>query len=675
MPENPPNHLIGETSPYLLQHLFNPVDWHPWNDETLYRARAENKLMVISIGYSACHWCHVMEKESFEDREVASLMNRHYVSIKVDREERPDVDQVYMTAAYIVSGRGGWPLNVIALPDGRPVFAGTYFNRDQWIYLLDFLAKNFQSDPDELVRQADAIHLKMTFPENLRPSGSLTPGNAQLPDNLFLEWQKILDDQDGGTIGAPKFPMPVNFEYLLRYGVISGNRKAIDAVNLTLRKMACGGIYDHIGGGFSRYSVDDRWHIPHFEKMLYDNAQLVNLYAQGFQHSREPLYREVVEDTLRFIERELTSPEGLFYASLDADSAEGEGAYYAWTADELQDMLKEDAQLFMDYFGISENGNWENGKNILFVNRSPDELPVKYSMEKEHIDQKIRKCKEKALEVRGKRAKPGLDNKVITAWNALMISGLVSAYKACDEEMYLRKAEKAARIYAGILEDHQRLFRLFPASGIQSPPAFLDDYAFMIKAFLDLYQATFAPEWLDKAEMMIGHTITHFFDDHTGLFYYTSDTSPALIDRKKEIPDNVTPSSNSQMALNLLVFGHISGKEKWNNLAVAMLQKVYSGIQSEPSFYGNWAIGLLLAIYPPYEVAIVGANCKSILRQFNAGYLPQALFCGSEDGLYPDPVKGRFREGKTLIYVCRERTCSEPLNNAAETIQRILFRE
>jgi uncharacterized protein len=668
------NHLAGETSPYLLQHARNPVDWHPWNKESLDRAAKENKLLIISIGYAACHWCHVMEKNCFEDEDVALAMNESFLSIKVDREERPDIDQVYMNASYVVTGRGGWPLNVIALPDSRPVYAGTYFPKRDWLKLVGYFAERYKSNPAELIRQAEEIHSEIKRIDKISGLAATVVDNPEKLNTLLSEWKRIWDLKNGGMTGAPKFPMPVNLGFLLHYGFLTKNKEALRFVELTLDEMGNGGIFDQLGGGFSRYSVDDHWHIPHFEKMLYDNAQLVAIYSLAFRFFRKPHYEEIARTTLAFIERELKSPGGLFYSSLDADSEGREGEYYVWKASEIYENLGEDAHLFAGYYGITEEGNWEEGRNVLHVNE--DDLCIRYGITREELLKTISASREMLFAVMQKRIPPALDNKILTSWNALMISGYVDAFKAFGEESFLVRAETVALNYKKILDNHHQLFRLYdpsnirdPASGIRKINAFLDDYAFIIKAFLDLYQVTFNNEWLEKAGNLIDLTVTNYFDPASGLFFYTSAEDPALIDRRMELSDNVIPASNSMMALDLFIYGKITGKVKWIALSKSMLGKMDSAIFSNPSFYGNWSVLLTNVLIPPFEIAIVGSDCLAILKDFNTMYLPQSIFYGGTDESGNDMLKGKKVPGKTMIYICRDQTCSEPLESVEKALQ------
>ena len=427
------NKLANETSPYLLQHANNPVNWYPWGNEALEKARAENKLIIISIGYAACHWCHVMEHESFEDTSVAQLMNDSYISIKVDREERPDIDQIYMDAAYLLTGRGGWPLNVIALPDGRPVYAGTYFRKNDWTKILLYFKDLYQKEPDTFDQEAGKLTnamKEMKVPGIDDKSSSFTKNEIE---DSFRKIISIIDFSLGGTNGAPKFPMPNIHQFLLTYYFHTEDQKAIEAVKITLDNMANGGIYDHIGGGFARYSTDETWKVPHFEKMLYDNGQLVSLFSNAYKITGDETYKKVVYETLEFIKRELTDESGGFYSSLDADSEGEEGKYYVWDKKEIDNLLGNSSELFCDYYSVSSIGNWE-GNNILFINQKREDLLKKYQISEEVFNKTISSSKKILFDVRNKRVKPGLDDKILTSWNALMLRGYVDAYLAFGEK-------------------------------------------------------------------------------------------------------------------------------------------------------------------------------------------------------------------------------------------------
>ncbi len=433
------NDLINESSPYLLQHAHNPVNWKPWNKNSLELAEREGKLIIISIGYAACHWCHVMEHESFEDVEVADKMNQNYIAIKVDREERPDVDQVYMDAAHLITGRGGWPLNVIALPDGRPIYAGTYFTKQQWLKVLNGVFDFYNTTPEKALEQAMQIAAgvkKMSYV----PTPPKTTFKVEVLQKAASNWLNAIDNREGGRAGQMKFPMPGAYLSLLRYASDLKDERGLDLCRLTLDKMAMGGLYDQIGGGFSRYSVDPLWHVPHFEKMLYDNAQLISLYSEAYKYFKDPFYKQVVTETVAFCDRELKNAEGAYFASLDADTEGEEGKFYVWTAQEIDDLLKEDAPLFKSFYGVTENGNWESGKNVLKMSVSLEDLTDKFKLSTEEIGVKLKDSRDRLFEVREQRTRPPLDDKTLTEWNALMITGLTKAYEATSENPYLNKA-------------------------------------------------------------------------------------------------------------------------------------------------------------------------------------------------------------------------------------------
>jgi uncharacterized protein len=622
------NNLINETSPYLLQHAHNPVNWHPWSDETLKKAKKENKLLVISIGYAACHWCHVMEKESFADPEVAEIMNENFISVKVDREERPDVDNLYMNAAQLMTGSGGWPLNILAMPDGKPFYAGTYYPKEDWLKILKHFVELNKKDPASIDKQAEKVTQGINTLEELpfvKKESSFTV------DELNVSYAKMknrIDFEKGGKIETQKFPMPVIWKYLLHYNYITNDTSSLEIVNTTLHNMFFGGIYDHLGGGFSRYSTDEKWSVPHFEKMLYDNAQLVELYSQAWQKTKNPLYKQVVYESLEFVERDLTAPNGAFYSSLDADTDGEEGKYYVWTAEEIEKYLGKNAALFKEYYNIESAGNWEDEKNILQRKQTDKQFAEEKSMSLKELKEKISKSKERLLTEREKRTAPALDDKVLTSWNALMIKAYLSAYKAFDEERFLDAALKNARFLKDNVISNDGFITRSYKDGKNSIPGFLDDYAFTISAFLDLYQATFDEQWLLQANDLTAYTQEHFFDPSSGMFFYSHNDHSGLITRQKEIIDNVIPSSNSEMAKNLLTLGHYFYDNEKKETAEQMLLNVQDNLKEYPEFYTNWAVVHALFAQPPYEVAIVGDEFKSIKKEMNSNYLPDILLMG-----------------------------------------------
>ncbi|HVA98127.1 MAG TPA: thioredoxin domain-containing protein, partial [Bacteroidia bacterium] len=568
------NHLIHESSPYLLQHAHNPVDWYPWGDSALEKAKKENKLLLISIGYSACHWCHVMEHECFEDTSVANIMNKYFVCIKVDREERPDIDQVYMNAVQLMTGSGGWPLNCFALPNGKPFYGGTYYPKAEWKNLLTNIADTFKLHPEKIIEYAnhltEGVQKSELITKNLQPDDF----NADFLTQVYKKWETSFDTVYGGPNHAPKFPLPNNYEFLLSYYSISKDKSVLKQVELTLDKMAEGGIFDQVGGGFARYSTDALWKVPHFEKMLYDNAQLVSLYSQAFQLTKKKSYKQVVDETLAFIAREMTSQEGAFYSSIDADSEGKEGKFYVWTKAELQQIIGSDFNLFSEYYNVNSLGYWEDG-NYILLRKSSDEVFAKtHDISVEKLESKVQEFKNKLLAARNKRVRPSLDDKSLTSWNALMLKAYVDAYKAFGEKKYLDAALKNANF---ILKNQLRAdggLNHNYKSGISSINGYLDDYSFTIQSFISLYQCTFDEKWLTTSNQLAAYCITHFQDKNSGMFYFTSNLDSALIARKTELMDNVIPASNSSLANDLFMLGYYFDNTSYISMSKQMLNNV-----------------------------------------------------------------------------------------------------
>ncbi len=665
------NALVNESSPYLLQHAHNPVDWYPWGEEALQKAKAENKLLIISIGYAACHWCHVMEHESFEDTAVARVMNENFICIKVDREERPDVDQVYMTAAQLITGSGGWPLNAIALADGRPFYAGTYFPKAKWVQMLEYFVDMQKKEPEKLLKSAEqvtnGIHATevVTF-KDVEKTFTL----ADL-DKQFSSMKPNLDFKKGGANRAPKFPMPSNWEYLLHYNYLTKNEEALKAVTVTLDNMALGGIYDHLEGGFARYSTDANWHVPHFEKMLYDNSQLVSLYAHAYQVTENPLYKKVVYETLEFVEHELTSPEGAFYSSLDADSEGEEGKYYVWTKAEVDKLLGADAAVFSAYYNITAAGNWEHSNSILLRDETDEAVAKKFNLTVSALKNTIDASKAKLMKVRGARVKPGLDDKVLSSWNALMLTGYVQAYRVFGEEAFLDKAVKNANfLLKNAIADNGEMTRNYK-NGKSSIKALLDDYAFAISAFIELYQATFDEKWLTEANKITGYAIAHFFDPKSKMFFYTHNQYSNLISRKMELSDNVIPSSNSEMAKNLFLLSHFYYNEDYIGKAKQMMINVEADVQRNIYFYSNWGILQAWLTSPLYEVAIAGSEFKGKRQDFDRYYLPNVIFLGGIGEGSLTLLENKLIAGETTIYVCRNKTCKLPVKEVEKALAQI----
>lgn len=665
------NSLIHESSPYLLQHAHNPVNWYPWGKEALDKAKKENKLIIVSIGYAACHWCHVMEYESFEDEEVAKFMNDNFIAIKIDREERPDIDQVYMNAVQLIIGRGGWPLNCIALADGRPIYGGTYFPKDQWIDMLTQVLNFAKQNPEKLEEQAKSLTEGVKSSELIYANPEKEIFELNDLNTLFSKWKRNIDFSNGGHKGAPKFPIPIGYQFLLHYNYLTNDKDALEAVTITLNKMADGGIYDQIGGGFSRYSVDAHWKVPHFEKMLYDNAQLVSLYSAAFQQSKNPKYKIIVSETLDFIERELTSNEGGFYSSLDADSEGEEGKFYVWTKDEIQKTLGKKADLIIDYYGITEKGNWEKGVNILLKSESDKKIANKYEITVLELSKRVKSAKQRLLKERSKRIRPGLDDKILTSWNALMLKAYVDAYRVFDDNKYLDAALKNAEfILSKVKSDDFRLNRNYK-NGKASINGFLDDYAFTISAFIALYQASFDEQYLMIAQKLTAYSIAHFYDINSGMFYYTSTIDPALIARKMEVSDNVIPSSNSEMAKNLFILGQYLYNDDYIEKSKMMLNNMKENAMKGGVYFANWDILMAWFIQPPFEVAIAGKNFEAKRKEFDTHYLPNTFLSGGKNEGSLSLLKGKLITNQTTIYVCQNKACKLPVLEVKEALKQI----
>jgi uncharacterized protein YyaL (SSP411 family) len=663
------NSLIAETSPYLLQHAHNPVNWFAWNDTTLKKAKDENKMLLISIGYAACHWCHVMEHESFENEEVAKVMNENYVCIKVDREERPDVDQVYMNAAYLINGNGGWPLNALAMPDGKPFYAGTYFPTENWIKLLKYFAEIYKNEPQKLEEQAESLSKGIREIEEVPMNKTFTSFDKSDLAEMFSNFEKRIDFVYGGTKGAMKFPMPSVWDYLLEYYHFTNNKEALKAVETTLNNMANGGIYDHVGGGFSRYATDAKWHVPHFEKMLYDNGQLVSLYSKAFQVTQNPLYKDVVEETLDFVTRELTSLEGGFFSSLDADSEGEEGKFYVWTKKEIEEILGDDAKLYEEFYGISERGNWEEHKNIPDANFGKKDSPVN-----EEMIQKLNLLNKKLFNEREKRVRPGTDDKILTSWNCLMTKGFIDAYKTFGEEKFLFPATlNIDFLLKNICSEDNSLFRNYK-NGKATIHGFLDDYAFFISVLIQYYQISFEESYLNKANGITKYVVDHFYDKNTGMFFYTDDQYSNLIARKTEITDNVIPSSNSEMSKNLFLLSLYFDNKDYEEKSLQLIKDVSGDIKSNLNYYSNWAQALILQVFPLIEIAVVGKRWNEKLKALQTSYLPNAIYSGGEKEGNLSLLENKLIEGKTLIYVCKKKSCRLPVENVSDAMSEIKMR-
>lgn len=670
------NALIHETSPYLLQHAHNPVNWEAWSPEVLEKAQKEDKLLLISIGYAACHWCHVMEKECFEDEQVAKIMNEHFINIKIDREERPDVDQIYMDAIQMISGQGGWPLNIVALPDGRPFWGATYVPKDNWIKSLEQLAELYQKDKPRITQYATDLANGLQAINLVENDKDSELYSLEQLDAAVHNWTQYFDTFLGGHKRAPKFMMPNNWDFLLHYATTVDRPEIMDFVDTTLTRMAYGGVYDHVGGGFSRYAVDVKWHVPHFEKMLYDNGQLTSLYAKAYAVTRNDLYKDVVTETIAFVQEELLDESGGFYSSLDADSLDEngilkEGAYYVWTKEELSLLLKNDFELFQAYFNINSYGHWEEENYVLIRDKSDEEIVEKFHMTVPELRVKINKSLALLKKERNKRSRPRLDDKILTSWNGLMLKGLVDAYRYLGNEDYLDLAlNNAAFIAREMIKEDGSLYRNHK-EGKSSINAFLDDYATVIDAYFSLYEVTFDEKWLDLAKSLLDYSKAHFFDEASEMFFYTSDEDQSLIRRTVEVDDNVISSSNSMMAINLYKFHKLYPDETYGALSTQMLKNVQKDFDRRAQGFSNWLHLVLFQNQNFYEIAILGEDYQLMGQKISRTYLPNSILVGSlKDGSL-ELLKNRTVPKKTLTYVCIEGACKLPVTSAEEALEQL----
>ncbi|TKC62537.1 thioredoxin domain-containing protein [Pedobacter hiemivivus] len=664
------NNLIHASSPYLLQHAYNPVNWYEWGTEALQKAKDENKLILVSIGYSACHWCHVMEHESFENHEVAEVMNRDYVCIKVDREERPDIDQIYMLAIQLMTGSGGWPLNCICLPDQQPIYGGTYFKKEDWINVLSSVANMWANEPDKAIQYADRLTDGIKNAEKIIPNIKVDDYTTTHLTEIIEPWKRYFDIAEGGYNRAPKFPLPNNWQFMLRYSHLMEDDGTHVLALLTLEKMAMGGIYDHIGGGFARYSVDGAWHVPHFEKMLYDNGQLISLYAEAHQYSKSMLFKEIAEETIVWLEREMTSPEGLFYSALDADSEGVEGKFYVWDKAEFDAVLGADAVLLADYFNVTEEGNWEEEQtNILLRKFTVEDYAEVKGVSIIILIEKIKEAKLKLLQERSKRVRPGLDDKCLTAWNAMAIKGLAESAGIFGNPHYYGLAKRAASfILANLRKLDGGLYRNYK-NGKATIAGFLDDYAFFIEALITLYQYDFDAGWLLEAKRLTDYVLANFEDVDSPMLFYTSGTGEVLIARKHEIMDNVIPASNSVMAQNLHKLGLFFDHDIYTLKAEGMLAAVLPQIKTYGSAYSNWAIQVLEEVFGINEIALTGKDFEKVKMELDKHYIPNKITLGGTNSELP-LLKDK-ESNETKIYICRNKVCQLPVATVDEALKLI----
>jgi len=665
------NKLIEESSPYLLQHAHNPVNWYPWSDEALKLAEEQDKPLIISVGYSACHWCHVMEKESFEDTAVAKLMNENFICIKVDREERPDIDQVYMDAVQLMTGRGGWPLNCFTTPDGKPFFGGTYFPKEDWMNVLTRLSNEFKNNKERVYEYADRLTEGVKQTEIIAFNDREAEFKKEYLDAAVDKWKNSFDETWGGPDRAPKFPMPNNFEFLLQYGSVYNDQIVNDHVALSLEKMAYGGIYDHIGGGFARYSTDGQWKVPHFEKMLYDNAQLISLYSKAYQKEKKELYKTVIEQSIAFVERGLSHESGAFYSALDADSEGEEGKFYVWTKEEVEKALREDFRVFAAFYNINTMGHWENGNHVLMRTASHEDIASDFGLSVDDLKQKMANGRKKLFDLREKREKPGLDDKSLCSWNALMVKAYVDAYAALGNEQYLKQAEKSMDfILKKMRRDDHGLFHSWK-DGKANINGYLEDYAFSIEAALALYQYTFKVGYLQESRVLAEYVIGHFYNPENKMFFFTSDLDKALVARKQELTDNVIPASNSSFAKGLFYLGHFFEVKEFLEISKAMLNNLQSNFADYPSGYSNWMLLSMHHVQPFYEVAISGKEATDKAAEFGKYYLPNKMLIGDVRESSLPLLEHKFIDGQTTIYVCVNKACQMPVTEVSEALKQI----
>jgi uncharacterized protein len=664
------NDLINASSPYLLQHAHNPVNWQEWDNNLQEKAEKENKLLLISIGYSACHWCHVMEHECFEDEQVAGIMNQHFICIKVDREERPDIDHYYITSIQFMGIHGGWPLNIIALPDGKPLWGGTYFSRVSWMRNISSVYEFYSKNRNKAVEYSEKVHNGVQQESLLKDPGLPVPANNKIVFSGVQKWKEFFDIDKGGNKGYPKFPMPVSLEFLLCYGYTKNDSEVIDHVLTTLEKIAMGGIRDHLGGGFSRYSVDDKWKVPHFEKMLYDNGQLLSIYSKAFRYNKREIFKEAVYETVEFLKREMADSNGSFYSSLDADSEGVEGKYYLWKENELKSILGDDFDLFAEYFTIIPREILGNESYILWKSKSDEEFISEKGVTKEILFKKTGRWKQLLLQEREKRARPFLDDKVIISWNALVIQGLADAYKAFGDKSFRGIALKNARfIKENVMQTGGKLFHCHK-KGNNLISGFLEDYALLIQSFISLFEITGAQEWIDDAHVLAKYTIQNFYDGESGMFFYSEEkNNKDGTGNYIQIEDNVIPASNSVMALNLHKLYLIYSETEYLNIIKKMLQRITSRFVKYPMALPNWGLMMLNLTEPYFEIVICGKGSEKKFLEMQNEFIPNALWAFSEDESTLPIFKDRYAAGKSQIYICREGSCLLPLTDVVEALE------
>lgn len=673
MKEKFTNHLIKETSAYLLQHAHNPVDWYAWGNEALNKAKQEDKPILVSIGYSACHWCHVMERESFEDEETAALMNSNFINIKIDREERPDLDHIYMDAVQTITGSGGWPLNVFLTPDLKPFYGGTYFppvaafNRSSWKQVLHAVANAYQNKKNEIEQQAENLmqHLLNVndFGQTHKQEGSDLSSAAI--ENIANNFLKSADTEWGGIGNAPKFPQTFALLFLLRHYYFTGNAAALNQATLSADKMMMGGMYDHIGGGFARYSTDRRWQIPHFEKMLYDNALLIEAYTEAYQLTQKKEYAEIVHETIQFIKNEMTSPDGGFFSAFDADSEGEEGKYYTWNKKEIDDLLGADSEIFCSVYNVSETGNWEE-TNILWMPEDLETVAKKLNSDIHPLYTLLKKSKQILFEARQKRVRPLLDTKVLLGWNALMIKSLCKAYAAFGNEDYLTAAEKCIGFIEKNLKADSGTYYHSWNKTVNKQQAFLDDYAALIQAYILISQVTANAQYLVKAKQLTENVISNYSDENATFFYFTAANQTDVLIRKKELYDGATPSGNALMAENLIILSLYFNIDEWRIRAEKIMKHISSIAEKYPVSFGYWCLNLQALIKGYKEIVITGGEHLQVLQEILKEYIPiKIIQSANHENNWP-LLQGKTFSYQTYIYLCENYKCLNPVKSVEE---------
>ena len=673
------NSLIHETSPYLLQHAKNPVQWYSWNEIALKKAKEENKPIFLSIGYSSCHWCHVMAHESFENQEIAKIMNDNFINIKVDREERPDIDDIYQKVCQITTGQGGWPLSVFLTPEQKPFYVGTYFpildsyGRLGFGSILNQLAQSWKEKPQDIQKTAE------NFLSNLQrtePIDAETKLEKSILDEAAINLLQLGDPVNGGFGGAPKFPNAANLSFMFRYSKLSGISKFNEFALKTLTKMANGGIFDQIGGGFHRYSTDSRWLVPHFEKMLYDNALIPVVYAEAYQITKDPFYLDVVKKTLNYVLREMTSTEGGFYSAQDADSEGVEGKYYVWKKNEVQEILGDDAEIFCLYYDVTDGGNFE-GNTILCNNINLSSVAFKFGKTEEQVKEILDSSAKKLLEVRSKRIPPGLDDKVLTSWNALMITAFAKGFRASNEKSYLDAAEKCVSLIRDKLIQDGKLLRTYK-NGTAKIPGYLEDYAYFVNALIDVFEINPNSKYLELAQTLGNYLIDHFWDKNDNSFYMTADNHEKLIIRPKSNYDLSMPSGNSVAAQALLRLYHLTQEKKFLDISQKIMETHATQAAENPFGFGHLLNSIYMYLQKPIEITILNTKNKEINDFLTSRFLPESILVTvNNKNQIANLSKYTFFEGKefndekTTVFVCKDFTCSLPLESISD-VEKLL---